>query len=312
MTDQPVTGTRGRCTGSVLQMMGLLSTDGGEATASLRESSRSAWRERERQKADEITERLDAELQDTLQNLKTLSGGQTYYVLYTKVLDTRTVDDVYDELRTIRDDCDGRFNVILFSSGGYSEAAFNLACLFRSIGHESLNIIVPRWAKSAAMLIACAADTISMTPVAELGPLDPQILDNPFADDGKRLSCLSIIETFQLIRSEFQYGDEHLAEGLLERLHFPLSLGRIIAAPKISKEYLARTLRMQKAERTPEEVNAIAEKLVYGYIDHGFCIHYDEARELGLPVRLLEGEMHDLVWKIHRLSVMKKDLSECE
>jgi len=310
MTNQPVTGLQGRCTVNVLQMMGLLPTDTEGNPAPLREPGRSAWRELEKQNADKVIGKLDAEIQDTLQILKTLSGGQTYYVFYTKLINSRTVDEVYDELLTVRKDCDGRFNVILLSSGGYTEAAFNLACLFRSIGHESLNIIVPRWAKSAATLIACAADTVSMTPVAELGPLDPQILDNPFSDNGKRLSCLNIIETFQLIRSEFQYGDEHFAEGLLDRLHFPLSLGSIIGAPKMSKEYLVRTLRMQKTERTPEEVNAIAERLVYGYTDHGFCIHYDEARELGLPVRLLEGEMHDLVWKIHRLSVMKKDLAE--
>ena len=253
---------------------------------------------------------LDAEIQETLNSLETLSGGQTYYVFYRKRICSGTVDEVYDELRTIRNECDGRFNVILFSGGGDIEAAFNLACLFRSIGHESLNIIVPRWAKSAATLIACAADTISMTPVTELGPLDPQIMDTPNTEDSRRLSCLSIIETFQLIRNEFRYGNEYFAAGLLERLQFPLALGSIISSPKVSEEYLARALRLQKAERTPEEVSAIAEKLVYGYVDHRFCIHHDEARRIGLPVRLLDGEMHDLVWKIHRLSMRRMELSE--
>jgi len=253
---------------------------------------------------------LDAEIQETLKSLETLSGGQTYYVFYRKRICSGTVDEVYDELRTIRNDCDGRFNVILFSGGGDIEAAFNLACLFRSIGHESLNIIVPRWAKSAATLIACAADTISMTPVAELGPLDPQIMDTPNTEDSRRLSCLSIIETFRLIRNEFRYGNEYFAAGLLERLQFPLALGSIISSPKVSEEYLARALRLQKTERTPEDVSAIAEKLVYGYADHRFCIHHDEARGIGLPVRLLDGEMHDLAWKIHRLSMRKMELSD--
>ena len=253
---------------------------------------------------------LDAEIQETLNSLETLSGGQTYYVFYRKRICSGTVDEVYDELRTIRNDCDGRFNVVLFSGGGDIEAAFNLACLFRSIGHESLNIIVPRWAKSAATLIACAADTISMTPVTELGPLDPQIMDTPNTEDSRRLSCLSIIETFQLIRNEFRYGNEYFAAGLLERLQFPLALGSIISSPKVSEEYLARALRLQKAERTPEEVSAIAEKLVYGYVDHRFCIHHDEARRIGLSVRLLDGEMHDLVWKIHRLSMRRVELSD--
>jgi hypothetical protein len=253
---------------------------------------------------------LDVEIQETLKSLETLSGGQTYYIFYRKRICSSTVDEVYDELRTIRNDCDRRFNVILFSGGGDIEAAFNLACLLRSIGHESLNIIVPRWAKSAATLIACAADTISMTPVAELGPLNPQIMDTPDSEDSRRLSCLSIIETFQLIRNEFRYGNEYFAAGLLERLQFPLALGSIVSSPKVSEEYLARTLRLQKAERSPEEVNAIAEKLVYGYADHRFCIRHDEAREIGLPVRLLEGEMHDLVWKIHRLSMRRMELSD--
>jgi len=47
--------------------------------------------------------------------------------------------------------------------------------LFREFGSEELNFIIPHWAKSAATLLVCSGDKIFMSPVAELGPLDPQI-----------------------------------------------------------------------------------------------------------------------------------------
>ena len=89
------------------------------------------------------------------------------------------VDKVFDDL-TRRQYDSGTLDIIVASSGGDIDAAYNLALLFRRYGKKKLTFIVPRWAKSAATLLVCAGDEILMTPVAELGPLDPQITElNP-------------------------------------------------------------------------------------------------------------------------------------
>jgi ATP-dependent protease ClpP protease subunit len=85
------------------------------------------------------------------------------------------VDDIFQDLRTKYKECGGRLNVIIDSGGGSIDAAYNLVMLFRKFGTSELNFVIPRWAKSAATLLVCSGNKIFMSPVAELGPLDPQI-----------------------------------------------------------------------------------------------------------------------------------------
>ena len=99
--------------------------------------------------------------------------------------------------------------------------------MFRLFGSEKLTFIIPRWAKSAATLLVCGGDEILMTPVAELGPLDPQItVMNPLENRIEKFSPLHIESTLELIQVEFENGNSELANGLLQRLQFPLTLGR--------------------------------------------------------------------------------------
>src|SRR5439155_5988479 len=103
--------------------------------------------------------------------------GTSVYPLFLRdsSIDRDTVDDVFDDLCSCLQGTNARLDVILDSSGGDIHAAYNLARLFRRFAKEELNFIVPRWAKSAATLLVCGGDTIYMGPIAELGPLDPQI-----------------------------------------------------------------------------------------------------------------------------------------
>ena len=118
-----------------------------------------------------------------------------------------------------------KIDVIVDSSGGDIDAAYNLSNLFRRFAKEELNFIVPRWAKSAATLLVCSGDKIFMAPVTELGPLDPQITDfNPLEKRLEQFSPLHIGATLELIRKEFAGGNDKLAESLVERLQFPMRL----------------------------------------------------------------------------------------
>ena len=139
------------------------------------------------------------------------------------------VDDVERDLSSVDGGCPtGKLTVIIDSSGGDIHAAYNLGNLLRSFGTERLEFIVPRWAKSAATLLCCAGDKIWMSPTAELGPLDPQITQfNPMENRMERFSPLHIESTLELIREEYQNGNQQLADKLMERLQFPLTLGSI-------------------------------------------------------------------------------------
>lgn len=230
-------------------------------------------------------------------------------------IERATVDDVYDDLRSkCTGDC-SRLDVIVDSGGGNIDHAYNLGLLFRRYAKQQLNFIVPRWAKSAATLLVCSGNKILMTPVAELGPIDPQITEmNPLDRRLESFSPLHIQSTLILIRDEFSKGHEKLARGLLERLQFPLTLGSFTKSLEVGEDYLKRLLstRMLTSANKMEKAAEIAKSLVSKYPDHSFCIEITEAESLGLAVELLPENQLELIWNIHKLNQEKVKIESQE
>ena len=198
-----------------------------------------------------------------------------------------TVDSVFDDLqnRFGFDSGQRHLIVVVDSSGGDIDAAYNLALLFQRYGHKRLTYIVPRWAKSAATLLVCSGNSVMMTPVSELGPLDPQITRmNPLERRIESFSSLHIESTLELIRKEFAQGNADLAQGLLQRLQFPITLGGFKQSLEIGKQYANKLLLSRMLKDNAEAARQVATQLVEDYANHGFCINIDEARSLGLAV----------------------------
>ena len=261
------------------------------------------------QKIDELEESIA----DNLKQLEEIKNGELCLPFFGMDIIPPVVDDVFDELRTKSKEHDGRLSIILDSYGGNIDAAYNLAMLFRKYGETKLEFIVPRWAKSAATLLACSGDIILMSPIAELGPLDPQFTSsNPREKRFERFSPLHIESTLDMIRTEFEEGSEKLASALMERLQFPLTLGRFIKSLEVSEQYLAKLLntRMFQAAEETDKADTIARRLAREYADHGFCINIDEAKSIGLKVDELAGKELDLIWKIYRLNEKRQGLQE--
>lgn len=230
------------------------------------------------------------------------------FLLGDEDITSATVDKVFDDLQVIHGPShnSGRLLVVIDSGGGDIDAAYNLALLFRRYGSERLIYAVPRWAKSAATLLVCGGDSVMMTPVAELGPLDPQITQmNPLEQRLERFSPLHIESTLELIRNEFARSNRELAEGLLQRLQFPITLGSFKKSLEVSKQYAEKLLSSRMLKDNPEKASEVAHHLVEDYADHGFCINIDEATSLGLIVEELIEERLQLVWEIHKLARRK-------
>lgn len=264
-------------------------------------------------KTDEKTlQELDKKIQQILSQLREKRGTSIYPLfLRDSSLDGDTVDDVFDDLCSCFPGINTRLDVILDSSGGDIHAAYNLARLFRKFAKEELNFIVPRWAKSAATLLACGGDTIYMGPIAELGPLDPQITQfNQFERRLEGFSPLNMEATLDLIRNEFDHGNEKLATGLLQRLQFPLTLGGIKKSLDVGKQYVVKllTTRMFTGEEAEERASAIGKALTEKYSDHGFCIDINEANSIGLRVSELEPDEFKFVWELYKLNKQKEEI----
>jgi hypothetical protein len=268
-------------------------------------------------KADELPSKLDEvskSISEKINSLETMRGNCICFPLLMGgvSISSSMVDDIYDEL-LVKCPNTGRLDVLVESGGGDLNAAYSLANLFRKFGQKELNFIVPRWAKSAATLLVCSGDRIFMTPVAELGPLDPQITQfNPLEKHLEKFSPLHIEATLELIRNEFSNGNEKLAHGLMERLQFPITLGSFTKSLDIAVQYLTKLLstRMLKGNENAELIKSISRQLTTCYSDHGFSINIDEAKTIGLKIEELPTDQLKLVWEIHKLNVEKRKIEK--
>ena len=254
---------------------------------------------------------IEGLISEQLEKFREIKNGELCVPFFGKGITPTVVNDIFEDLLPKKEECKGCLNIIIDCSGGDIDAAYNLAMLFRKYGTDKLEFIIPRWAKSAATLLACSGDVIHMSPIAELGPLDPQITQlNPLERRFEEFSPLHIESTMEMIRAEFENGSDKLANSLMERLQFPLTLGRIMKSLEVSEQYLTKLLKTRMFKEKPEEAKTISQKLSKEYADHGFCINIDEAQSIGLKVNQLDGEELTIVWRIYKLNEEKQKFQE--
>jgi hypothetical protein len=100
-----------------------------------------------------------------------------------------------------------------------------------------------------------------------------------------------------LIAEQYKAGKTELADALIDKLQFPLTLGSFIKSLDIGREYLKRLLQSRMIPYDKEAVERIARELVEGYADHGACILCDEAQTLGLNVKQTSPRLIDTSWQ---------------
>jgi hypothetical protein len=191
---------------------------------------------------------------------------------------------LYDNSRMVKKDADNIYSavlkfseikpllIILHSTGGSAAAAYLIGKLCREYAHGNLVVAVPRQAKSAATLLACAADEIHMGSLSELGPIDPQIDEMPAL--GLKNAVEHIAELVKTHPSSAEMFAKYLAQSL------PLiNLGYYERVAESAMHYADRLLRARRTS-LPRATTEIAKQLVYGYKDHGFVIDKSEAKSI--------------------------------
>lgn len=160
--------------------------------------------------------------------------------------------------------------LILLSGGGEPGSAYLIGRLCREFSkNNKLVIVVPRHAKSAATLLACAADEIHMGSLSELGPIDPQI---------NRMPALGLKNSIEHIADLVNKnpGSSEMFAKYLKLTVEPVQIGYYERVAESAVQYAERLLEKHKSTLSSEPA-IIANKLVYGYKDHGFVIDKEEA-----------------------------------
>jgi len=215
----------------------------------------------------------------------------------------------------------GKLDVILDHFGGDLEAAYQLVVFLRN-RCTTLRVFVPDYAKSAATLLALAADELWMSDSAEIGPLDAQIRDPHDPDefisaldefrsvDYLRTHSFEVLNEFARMlerttrmstKDRLKLGIEYTTQ-LMAPLYSnvdPLHFGGSHRSAAMGLEYGRRVMsRYAYRDWAVAEINELLRKLTWDYPSHSFVIDIVEATDLGLLVQLLDGELNDLAHTI--------------
>lgn len=190
---------------------------------------------------------------------------------------------------------DGPIMLILHSSGGYPGHAYLIGKMLQEASSLNLDIVVPRWAKSAATLLCCSAMHIHMGRLSELGPIDPQVGEPPMPALGLKVAIEHIVD---LVEAHPQSKD--LFVGYMIGKVDPMHLGYFDRASASAMQYAERLLTCGAHKIPFKDASEIAGKLVHGYMDHGFVIDKDEALQVfGDKMILYETEEYALADMIY-------------
>jgi Serine dehydrogenase proteinase len=211
--------------------------------------------------------------------------------------------------------------ILVDSPGGNAHFAYSIARLFQRRTRD-FTVVVPRYAKSAATLLALGSSRLILGQDAELGPLDVQMPDREREDIGSALDAvqslerlnafsLTAIDQLMLLMTErtgkkidtllplvFNYATSFVRP-LLEKID-TVDFTKKSRELKVAEEYAVRLMRWTYPARIAKQVAA---HLVEKYPTHGFVIDCEEAESaatsgetygLGLKVTKAPPEMQSV------------------
>lgn len=170
------------------------------------------------------------------------------------------INDSEDVLRAIKlTDPSVPIDLILHTPGGLVLAAEQIATAL--CRHPAkVTVFVPHYAMSGGTLIALAADEIVMDENAVIGPVDPQVGQQPAA------SILAVVEQ----KSINEISDETLIMADIAR--------------KAIRQVKDTVRRIVSEHHEPDAAEKLADILASGRWTHDYPISVEEARLLGLPI----------------------------
>jgi hypothetical protein len=206
-----------------------------------------------------------------------------------------------------------RIDLFLYTPGGVSIAGTGLVALLREYC-EKLGVIIPFKAQSAGTLVALGADSIVMSKVAQLSPVDPSVHSpyNPPAP-GQQLGQIvpplpvnveEVIGYLNLAREEAKITDDKAMADIFKELSakvHPLALGSVYRARQQIKLLATQLLMRHMGESKKAQVDKIVEKLTKELYSHDYIIGRAEAKELlGSIVEDVDEETEKLIWALYK------------
>jgi len=204
-----------------------------------------------------------------------------------------------------------KLDIILHSSGGDINSTYQIIELIRAHSEE-LTTIIPIYAKSAATLFILSTKKVIMGELAELGPLDAQVIEreggikrytsalNPFKtlQELQRFAIQTLDVTVKLILARAEHSVEEaikLSIDFVSKILPPLfsqikveKMGENSRALEVGREYGKRLLTRYSIFQSEDKIESILRRLIYHYPSHGYVIDYKEMQDIGFNVEYPE------------------------
>ena len=186
------------------------------------------------------------------------------------------------------------------SDGGNGKASLRFVSLLRQYC-QKLVALVPLECSSAATMVVLGADEIRMGPMAHLSAVDTSLTHDlsPIDRDNDRVS-VSLDELNRVVRLWRKENKENTNpyQFLFEHVH-PLVIGAVDRAESLSIMLCKEILSYHMSDE--EKVSEIAGTLNSRYPSHGYPILLNEAKSLGLNVKSMDSETHQLLLDLNNL-----------
>ncbi len=178
-------------------------------------------------------------------------------------------------------------DIILHSLGGTTDTAAAIASLCR-VRFGSFRVVIPFLAKSAATLLALAADDRLLATSGQLGPVDPQVLH---PEKQIWFPAHSIREALERVEAT---KDPLVKVAMADKLD-PFLIGAYEDAIRASKQYIEQAIdAWQGVNKT-----AIVDTFIEKYKSHGYPIDCKVLKEIGVPHTSLEDKAERLLGDLH-------------
>jgi len=201
-----------------------------------------------------------------------------------------------------------KLDVYLYSRGGSLETPWPIINVLREYS-KNLNVLIPYKAFSATTLTALGADKILMSRKGELGPIDPQMIEQQVgrgppgtAPTLKPLSTEDISSYISFIKDKVGITDQialsTLTKSLADTLT-PTTLGQINRVHSHIRIVARKMLALVKPSIPNIKIQEIIESLTEKTFIHGHSIGRDEAKQMGLQVDDMDENLEELCWKLY-------------
>jgi len=175
-----------------------------------------------------------------------------------------------------------KISLFLYSCGGHLNAPWSIVNLIREFCDE-FEVIIPYKALSAATLISLGADTILMTPLSQLSPIDPIGTFQVSGEKRENISIEDVTGFINFAKEKIGIAEQNALAEVLKRLCDqikPSILGSINRTHSLIREIAKKLLKLHKNRLEEEQIENMVEKLTEKLFSHQHIINRKEAKDV--------------------------------